>query len=82
MTMKMPTRREVERLNARYTKGLRIELIQMDDPQAPPAGTRGAVIAVDDIGSLIVNWDNGCGLNAIPGKDRFRIITEESERGE
>lgn len=32
MTMKMPTRREVELIKARYTKGLRIELIHMDDP--------------------------------------------------
>ena len=77
-----PTRSAVERVRARYKTGTRIELIEMDDPQAPPAGTCGTVIAVDDIGSLIVNWDNGCGLNAIPGKDRFRIITEESERGD
>ena len=77
-----PTQREVERIRARYKAGMRIELIEMDDTQAPPAGTRGTIIAVDDIGSLIVNWDNGSGLNAIPGKDRFRIITEESERGE
>ena len=77
-----PTRSEVERIRARYKAGMRIELIEMDDAQAPPAGTRGTIIAVDDIGSLIVNWDNGSGLNAIPGKDRFRIITEETERGE
>ena len=32
MTMKMPTRGEVEQIKARYTKGLRIELIQMGDP--------------------------------------------------
>ncbi len=77
-----PTQREVERIRARYKAGMRIELIEMEDIQAPPVGTRGTIIAVDDIGSLIVNWDNGSGLNAIPGKDRFRIITEESERGE
>ena len=77
-----PTRSAVERVRARYKAGMRIELIEMDDPQAPPAGTCGTIIAVDDIGSLIVNWDNGCGLNAIPGKDRFRIITEGTERGE
>ena len=77
-----PTREAVERVRARYKAGTRIELIEMDDPQAPPAGTRGTIIAVDDIGSLIVNWDNGCGLNAITGKDRFRIITEGTERGE
>ena len=76
------TQREVERIRARYKAGMRIELIEMEDIQAPPVGTRGTIIAVDDIGSLIVNWDNGSGLNAIPGKDRFRIITEESERGE
>lgn len=76
------TRSAVERIRAQYKAGARVELIEMDDPQAPPAGTRGTVIAVDDIGSLIVNWDNGCGLNAISGKDRFRIITEESERGD
>ena len=61
---------------------MRVELIEMDDLQAPPAGTRGTIIAVDDIGSLIVNWDNGCGLNIIPGKDKFRIITEDARRGE
>jgi len=75
--MKMPTRQEVERLKARYTKGLRIELIHMDDPQTPPAGTRGTILTVDDIGDLVVAWDNGCGLNVVPGVDRVRIITEE-----
>ena len=77
MTMKMPTKREVERIKARYTKGLRIELIQMDDPHAPPAGTRGTIITVDDVGDLVVAWDNGCGLNVVPGVDLVRIITEE-----
>lgn len=72
----------MEQIRARYKAGMRIELIEMDDPQAPPAGTYGTIIAVDDIGSLIVNWDNGCGLNAIPGKDKFRIITEDVKRGE
>ena len=76
------TREEVECVRARYKAGMRIELIEMDDVQAPPAGTQGTIIAVDDIGSLIVNWDNGSDLNAIPGKDRFRIITKETERGE
>ena len=76
-----PTQREVERIRAQYKAGMRIELIEMDDTQAPPVGTRGTIIAVDDIGSRVVNWDNGSGLNAIPGKDQFRIVTEESERG-
>ena len=61
MTMKMATKREVERIKARYTKGLRIELIHMDDPQAPPAGTRGTIITVDDVGDLVVAWGSCLG---------------------
>ena len=80
--MKMPTRREVERLKARYTKGLRIELIHMDDPQAPPAGTRGTIITVDDLGDLVIVWDNGSGLNVVPWVDRVRIITEGQEKSD
>jgi hypothetical protein len=46
----------------------------MDDVQAPPSGTEGTVLGVDDIGNLLVNWDNGCGLNVILGVDRIEII--------
>ena len=45
------------------------ELVQMDDAQAPPVGTRGTVIGVDDTGSIMVAWDNGSGLNVIYGVD-------------
>ncbi len=31
----------------------------MDDIQAPPVGTKGTVRGVDDIGSIMVSWDNG-----------------------
>ena len=50
-----PTRSAVERVRARYKTGMRIELIEMDDPQAPPVGTRGTIIAVDDIGNAPEN---------------------------
>ena len=39
----------------------------MDDVQAPPKGT---VTGVDDTGCLLVDWDNGCGLNVVFGADR------------
>ena len=48
----------------------------MDDPQAPPVGTKGTVIAVDDIGSILVHWDNGSGLNVVYGEDSARRIDE------
>lgn len=37
----------------------------MDGVQAPPIGAAGTVIGVDDMGSILVHWDNGSGLNVI-----------------
>jgi hypothetical protein len=48
----------------------------MDDPQAPPIGTRGTVIGVDAIGSIMVDWDNGSGLNVAYGADYARKVVE------
>lgn len=59
-----------------YPVGTRIELVQMDDIQAPPAGTRGTVTGVDDTGSLIVHWDNGSGLNVVYGVDVVRKVAD------
>jgi hypothetical protein len=59
-------------LRKTYPAGTRVELVQMDDVQAPPEGTRGTVIGVDDTGSIMVNWDNGSGLNVIYGVDMVR----------
>ena len=46
-----------------YPEGCRVQLTSMDDPQAPPIGTQGTVVGVDDIGSIMVRWDNGSTLN-------------------
>lgn len=59
----------VQTLRKRYPEGTRVKLVKMDDPQAPPMGTRGTVIGVDDIGSIMVRWDNGSSLNVIYGED-------------
>lgn len=59
----------VQALRRLYPKGTRVKLLKMDDSQAPPIGTLGTVIGVDDIGSIIVNWDNGSSLNVIYGED-------------
>lgn len=76
--MAVCNRRElVARLRKQYPEGTRVELLQMDDPQAPPVGTRGTVKGVDDIGSIMVRWDNGSGLFVAYGKDACKIITEE-----
>ena len=54
--------------------GTRVKLISMDDTQAPPNGTMGSVINVDDIGTIHVAWDNGSSLGLIPGVDMFVVI--------
>lgn len=64
-------------LRQRYPKGARVELLQMDDPQAPPIGTKGTVLGVDDIGSIMVRWDTGSGLSVVFGEDSCRVIKEE-----
>lgn len=69
-----PTREQVEALRQKYPAGTRIELLEMDDPQAPPIGTKGTVLGVDDIGSLMVSWDNGSSLNVAYSIDRVRIL--------
>lgn len=61
----------VEFVRSLYPVGTRIILIKMDDPQAPPKGTKGTVTGIDDLGDLLVDWDNGSGLKAILGKDQF-----------
>ena len=74
--MKIPSRELVERLRKQYPVGTRVELLRMDDFQAPPVGTRGTVTGVDDMASLLVNWANGSCLNVVYGEDAVKIIEE------
>lgn len=67
---------QLEQLKKAYPNGTRVELIQMDDVQAPPAGTRGTVYGIDDTGSLLVHWDNGGELNVIYGEDIVRKVVD------
>ena len=62
-------------LRNRFKPGTRVELVKMDDFQAPPIGTAGTVEYVDDIGTVHVRWDNGCGLGVAYGEDICRIIS-------
>ena len=77
--MNLPDRKTVERVWAEYPAGTRVILEQMEDPQAPPIGTMGTVRGVDDAASLLVDWDNGSGLNVAYGEDRVRkmIMTDK-----
>jgi len=52
----------------------------MDDEQAPPKGTKGVVIQVDDIGTMHVAWETGSTLGVVPGVDMVRKPGEEIPR--
>jgi len=71
--MRFPNKETVERLRREYPAGTRVELIRMDDVQAPPVGSMGTVLGVDDTGSLLMRWDNGSGLNVVYGEDVVKI---------
>lgn len=75
--MKFPSKEIVEMLREQYPIGTRVELIKMEDVQAPLIGTKGTVRGVDDAGSILVKWDNGSGLNIIYGEDICRKIEVE-----
>lgn len=70
----MYNRIAVYSLKERFRPGMRIRLVHMDDPQAPPDDTEGTVVGVDDIGSVLMKWDNGSSLSLLPGKDEFELI--------
>ena len=76
--MKFPNKAVVEQIRSQYPAGTRVELVQMDDAQAPPVGTLGTVWGVDDTGSIMVHWDNGSGLNVIYGVDICRKVAKNN----
>ena len=64
----------VERWRRQYPAGTRVKLVRMEDEQAPPIGTCGTVLGVDDLGSIMVSWDNGGSLSVVYGEDLCRKI--------
>ena len=72
--MNFPDRKTVERVRREFPAGTLVELVEMDDPQAPPAGTVGEVVGVDDTASLLVKWRNGSRLNVVYGTDTVRKV--------
>ena len=78
--MRFPSKTVVEVLRQQYPVGTQVELVRMDDPQAPPIGTKGTVKGVDDIGSIMVAWDNGCGLSVAYGADICKKVGDAEAR--
>ena len=72
--MRMISKEALQALRERFPRGARVELVKMDDPQAPPIGTKGTVLGVDDIGSIMVAWDSGGSPNVVYGEDICRKV--------
>ena len=70
--------RIADSVKEQYPSGTRIVLISMgDDPRPIPAGTRGTVDFVDDIGTVFTSFDNGRRLGLAYGEDSYRKLTAE-----
>ena len=63
------SQKTLDKLRTQYPKGTRVKLIKMNDYQAPPKGTQGTVLGVDDTGSILVSWDTGSSLSVVYGED-------------
>ena len=73
-------RQRIRLLQEQYPPGTRIQLDSMsDDPHPIPAGTKGMVRLVDDMGTLHCDFDNDRHLGICPEVDSFHRITEQKQ---
>ena len=73
---------QIEEIKRKYPHGTQIVLNRMgDDPHPIPPGTKGAVLFVDDIGTVHCRFENGRRLGLVPGEDSFSIV-KEKDRGD
>ena len=74
--MRELTKERLQALREAYPAGCRVELVHMDDPYNTKLGpgSRGTVKAVDDIGTIHVDWDCGSSLGVVFGEDSCRRI--------
>jgi hypothetical protein len=57
----------------------RIELVRMEDPYTNlRPGSTGTCVGVDDIGNILMKWDNGSTLSMVPEVDEFDVIDESN----
>ena len=75
MSNNFPSREVIERLRRQYPAGCRVELVSMNDSYARlKPGDQSTVVAVDDIGTVHIDWDNGSGLGAAYGEGVIRRL--------
>lgn len=68
----------IDRLKREYPVGTRVELVSMQDPYRKlEPGELGTVTAVDDIGTIHVDWDCGSCLGIAYGEDSCRKVNND-----
>lgn len=73
-------KRKLEWIRSTYPAGTKVILEKMQgEPQMEP-GLKGEVVAVDDIGQIHVEWENGSTLALNINVDRFRAEGEPKKR--
>lgn len=72
--MEMINSKALEKLRKMYPVGAKVELVRMNDIQAPPVGTKGVVDFIDDIGTIHIKWENGSSLGVVYGEDLCKVI--------
>lgn len=75
-----PYRSAVQHLKKAYPNGVRIELVPTDDGNAAEIqiGAHGAVIGVDDNGSVFIRLDNGSAFGIAYSAEKSEVGKEES----
>jgi len=63
-----------ELLEKKYPIGTEVELIRMNDIQAPPKGTKGKVTYIDDACQIHVSWATGSTIALNPDEDEFMVL--------
>lgn len=70
----------VDELRGKYPEGTIIELEHMDGEPQMPAGLKGKVTHVDDMGQIHTRWENGSSLALVLGKDSFNVISTPEKK--
>ena len=65
---------DIRVIKSKYTRGARVRLINMSGEPQMYCGLEGTVCAVDDMGQIHVNWDNGSSLALNVDFDSFVIV--------
>lgn len=67
--MNLAHRGRIKAIREKYKIGSTVQLVSMEDYQAPKIGTKGKVIDVDDMGTVHVKWENGSTSEVTIGVD-------------